>query len=318
MPAISGSAPGKIILFGEHAVVYGHPAIAIPVNQVRARAVITPDIVGQPGGVQITAPDIGLDSPIADLPIDDAIAKTVSETLAALDITDSPAFKLRVTSTIPLAAGLGSGAAASVAVIRAVAGFLGRTLADEAISKIAFEVEKIHHGTPSGIDNTVVTYEKPVYFIKDQKIEIFDVPNTLTFVIADTGIKSSTAITVGDVRSAWQNDKNKCEAIFSEIGDISRLARKLIKTGEQVKLGNLMDSNQTLLCQLGVSSSKLENLIDAARNAGALGAKISGGGRGGNMIALVEEESAAEVEDALLSAGAVNTIVTNVGGIRGK
>ncbi|MEK6256459.1 MAG: mevalonate kinase [Chloroflexota bacterium] len=312
MPAISGSAPGKIILFGEHAVVYGKPAIAVPVSEVKARAMITPDILGSPGGIQITAPDIQIDSPLAELPLNDAIAKAVSGTLELLDITAPPAFKLRVTSTIPLAAGLGSGAAVSVAVSRAVAGFLGVSLSSAQISEIAFEVEKIHHGTPSGIDNTVIAHEQPVYFVKGQAIESFDVHNPFTIVIADTGVKSSTAVSVGDVRAAWEANQDKYERIFNEIGDISRQARQHIESGVPEKMGELMDANHELLSQMGVSSPELDSLTKAARTAGALGAKLSGGGRGGNMIALVTKNMAALVEQALLTAGAINTIITTV------
>ncbi|MDH3944376.1 MAG: mevalonate kinase, partial [Anaerolineae bacterium] len=183
MPAISASAPGKIILCGEHAVVYDRAAIAVPVTQVSAKAIATPNITGEPGSVHITAPEIDLDSPLAELPIDDAIAKAVSETLAALGIEESPAFNLRVTSSIPLAAGLGSGAAVSVAVIRAVAAFNGRRLDDEQVSELAYEVEKIHHGTPSGIDNSVVTYARPVCFRRGQLIETLAVGGAFDFLI---------------------------------------------------------------------------------------------------------------------------------------
>lgn len=312
MPAISASAPGKIILFGEHAVVYGQPAIAVPVSQVKARAMITPDIAGSSGSVKITAPDIDLDSSLDLLPLDDAIAKAVSGTLAKLEIIDPPAFNLRVTSSIPLAAGLGSGAAVSVAVIRAVAGYLGGSLSDEQISEIAFEVEKIHHGTPSGIDNTVIVYETPVYFVKEQQFELFDLSISFSLVIADTGVKSSTADTVGAVRAAWVEEPNKYDQIFGEIGEVSRLARKKINDGNLSELGELMNQNHNLLAELEVSSPELETLVSAARNAGCFGAKLSGGGRGGNMIALVEEKQAEVVETALLAAGAVNTLFTTV------
>ena len=129
MPAFSVSAPGKIILFGEHAVVYGQPAIAIPVNQVKAKAIIKPDVTAPAGRVGILAPQVGLDSTLAELPANDPIALAVASTLEAVGVSQPPAFLLRITSTIPLAAGLGSGAAVSVAIIRAVSGFLGSAIA---------------------------------------------------------------------------------------------------------------------------------------------------------------------------------------------
>lgn len=313
MPAISASAPGKVILFGEHAVVYGIPAIAVPVTQVQAKAIVIPN-PGQPGAsVEIHAPEISLDSPIKDLPFEHAISRAVDLTLEALGLSTHPAFILKVSSTIPVAAGLGSGAAVTVAIIRAVSTFLGKTLPDETINDLTFEVEKIHHGTPSGIDNTVVTYARPVYFIKDQSIETFAVKEPFSIVIGDTGIPSPTAVTVGDVRKAWQAHPDKYNLLFEACGDVARRARHVIEEGEIKELGPLMDENQALLDEMGVSCSELDTLITAAREAGALGAKLSGGGRGGNMIALVQPEQAGELAVKLKKAGAANTIITVVG-----
>ena len=109
MPAISATAPGKIILFGEHAVVYGRPAIAVPVQQVRARVVVTARPRGQPGEVRVLAPDIGLDARLADLSENQPLAKVIRSVLSALGISFPPACTVRVTSTIPVAAGMGSG-----------------------------------------------------------------------------------------------------------------------------------------------------------------------------------------------------------------
>ena len=166
MPAISSSAPGKIILLGEHAVVYGRPAIAIPVTQVKARAVVLARPAAARGEIIIHAPDIGLRSAMKDLPENDPLAAAVRVTQETLALSYLPAFELTITSTIPIAAGLGSGAAISVAIIRAVAEFLGRPLTEEQLSNAAYQIEKIHHGAPSGIDNTVIAYQKPIYFIK--------------------------------------------------------------------------------------------------------------------------------------------------------
>src|SRR5512146_2592486 len=118
MPAITATAPGKIILFGEHAVVYGRPAIAVPVNGVRARVVVSANPRGGPGEVRIQAPDIHLDAQARNLPPEHPIRSAVWSVFSALGISHPPALNLRVTSTIPLAAGLGSGAAVSVAIIR--------------------------------------------------------------------------------------------------------------------------------------------------------------------------------------------------------
>ena len=123
MPAITASAPGKIILYGEHAVVYGQPAIAAPVSKLRARAVVAPDMHAPAGRVHIQAPDIGLDASLNELAEDHPLALTVRLVLVELGISNPPAFSIRVKSSIPLAAGMGSGAAVAVAMIRALGGF---------------------------------------------------------------------------------------------------------------------------------------------------------------------------------------------------
>ena len=312
MPAFTAHAPGKIILFGEHAVVYGQPAIAVPVSQVRATATVTANIGGKSGIVEIRAPNIGLETQLDDLPLDHALAAAIHGVTASLGVSAIPACTLKISSTIPVASGLGSGAAASVAIIRAFAGFLGHPLPDEQVSALAFEVEKIHHGTPSGIDNTVITFARPVYFIKDKTIETFDIAKPFTIIIGDTGLASPTRESVGDVRKGWQIDLQKFETLFSAVGSITKFARYAIETGHSEQLGPLMNKNHNLLQEMGASSAELDRLVNAAREAGALGAKLSGGGRGGNMIALVESRNASFVAKSLRDAGAKRTIVTEL------
>ncbi len=316
MPAFTATAPGKIILFGEHAVVYGRPAIAVPVASVKARAVVSADLRAAPGQVRLQAPDIGLEANLDKLPETHPLAAAARAVLAALGLNRSPACLLRVTSTIPVASGLGSGAAVTVALARAYSAFLGQPLSDEQVSALTFEIEKLHHGTPSGIDNTVITYAMPVYFQRraDEAplIETFNVPQPFQVVIGDTGVHSPTAVSVGDVRKAWLVDTERYECLFDEIGSISQAARKAIEAGQPFDLGPLMDENQVLLRQTGVSSPELDRLVQAAKSGGALGAKLSGGGRGGNMIALVEDRAVSGVVQALQEAGAVRCLVTQV------
>jgi len=308
----SSSAPGKIILFGEHAVAYGRPAIAPPVTQVRATATIRLAKNSSPGQVQVQAPDIHLQASLVDLPANHPLKAAINRTAAALKIVRLPACTIHIESTIPLAAGLGSGAAVTVAIARALSTTLGSPLDDEQVCALAFEVEKIHHGTPSGIDNTVITYARPVYFVKGEPIEQMRVGRPFTIVIADTGIASPTAKAVGDVRSAWKADKDHYEALFDSIGALADSARQAIEGGAVELLAPLMDANHGLLRKLGVSCPELDALVLAARKAGAWGAKLSGGGRGGNMIALVPKEQARKVTAALQAAGARRTFVTEI------
>jgi mevalonate kinase len=309
MPATTATAPAKIILFGEHAVVYEKPAIAIPVMEVKARAIVKAEPRAAPGIIQIQAPSLNLEAQLQDLPFDHPLGMAVHLVLERLAITRPPAMTLRVTSTIPMAAGMGSGAAVTVAIMRALSAFLGRPLPDEQVCELAYQVEIIHHGTPSGIDNTTITYARPVYYIKGQPIQTLRVAQSFILVVGDTGIPSPTASTVGDVRRSWQIDPARYEVLFETIGSLTNEARQAIELGNPAALGPLLDENQRQLEEMGVSSPELEKLIEAARSAGAQGAKLSGAGRGGNMIALTDPANARAIQEALQEAGAVNTLV---------
>jgi mevalonate kinase len=303
------SAPGKIILFGEHAVVYGRPALAVPVTQVHADVDVSDST--RPG-IWIDAPVVNLHAELNTLPSDHPIASLIHNFLFLARISPFPKLVVNITSTIPVASGLGSGAAVTVALSRALAGHLNHPMSDDEVNAFTYEIEKLHHGTPSGIDNTVVTYAKPVYFVKGQPIETFRVGKPFTIVIADTGISAPTKESVGDVRRLWMENKSRWETVFDKIGELSFTARRAIEAGKPELLGDLMNENHALLQQLTVSSPELDGLVEAARGMGAAGAKLSGGGRGGNMIALVEPEEAETVSSSLKEAGATHTIVTHV------
>jgi mevalonate kinase len=312
MPAISASAPGKIVLFGEHAVVYGRPAIAVPVTQVQARVVVTANPRARPGFMRIQSANIGLETTFDELSEEHPIRKAISSVMQVLDVDHIPACTVRLTSTIPVASGLGSGAAVAVALIRALSAFCGHPLPDDQVNALAFEVEKIHHLTPSGIDNTVITYAKPVYFVKGQDVETFHVTKPFLIVIGDTHIASPTALTVADVRRGWEADNAYYERAFDAIGKIVVEARQAIERGTPEDIGQLMNENHDWLRRINISSPELDHLATVARMAGALGAKLSGGGRGGNMIALVTPETAERVTQSLRTGGAMHTILTRV------
>lgn len=350
-----GRAPGKVILFGEHAVVYGRPALAVPVLQVTAEAIIEP---GAPGsGLVLWAADLHERVAVRDAPVDQPLAAAARWTLARLGLVD-PDWRVTVRSTIPIASGMGSGAAVSAAIVRALADAAARSQRTEGgdqraeirgqrpergnrdalsgiphpishirlplspadVSALIYEVEKLHHGTPSGIDNTVVAYGQPVYFVRGQPPQPFAIGRPFTLIIADSGIASLTRIVVSDVRRNWEREPARFEALFDRVAAIVEAARTAIAAGGPERLGPLMDENHALLREMGVSCAMLDALVAAARAAGALGAKLSGGGRGGNMIALVAEAepAATRVARALRAAGAVNVIVTRVAAETGR
>jgi len=309
-------APGKSILFGEHAVVYGRPAIAVPVTQVRACAIVEDAPRGQ--GISIRATDLGLTHRVgarvaANHP-SHALQATVVNTLERLGVDRPLDLTLTVSSTVPMARGLGSGAALATAIVRSLADHLGHDLAPQEVSDLVYQTEIIHHGTPSGIDNTVIAFEQPVYFVRDEPMQLLRVRRPFWLAIGDTGMASLTRIAVGDVRTGWAGNPKKYDALFDGIGAIAAAAKNALSSGRIGALGKLMNENQALLQALGVSSPELNRLVAAARDAGAIGAKLCGAGRGGAMLALATAAKAEGVAAELLRAGAVGVIVTQVGG----
>jgi mevalonate kinase len=303
------SAPGKLILCGEHAVVYNRPAIALPLSQIRAQATVA---AGPPGtGLQLIAPDLDRTWSAAESPAD-PLCELARATLQHLG---AGAVDLRLTmlSTIPIASGMGSGAAIGVALVRALAAYLGRGMDPAEVSALVYASEQRYHGTPSGIDNTVIAYEQAIWFQRpNATIEPIAIAAPFTMIIGDTGVRCETRLPVGEVRRRWQADQETYEALFDQVGAVVARVRDTLAIGDIAALGVLLDANQSLLEQLGVSSPELEHLVMAARNAGALGAKLSGGGWGGVMLALVDESRREQVGEALQQAGAAQVLETRV------
>jgi mevalonate kinase len=309
---VTATAPGKVILAGEHAVVYGRPAIAAPVWQVVATATVEPTAPG--AGCAIIASDLGQAFRLADASDDEPLAVVARLALVRLGVFRDPDWRIELRSEIPIASGLGSGAALSTALVRAIFAQLGQPAPPVLVSELVYESERFYHGTPSGIDNTVVAYGQPIWFVKGKPPESFTPAAPILLAIADTGIRSPTVLTVRAVREAWLRDRQQYEAIFDAIGVVVRAARHALEQGDAPALGALFNENQALLQSIGVSCDAIEGLLAAARTAGALGAKLSGAGGGGNIIALVESVTAAAVQEALLAAGARRVIVTPIGG----
>lgn len=304
---IEASASAKAILVGEHAVVYGQPAIAIPVSDLRAFAMVEPNETG----LRIISADLEIPVDIDSEAVDNALALTARLVLKTLGAAP-PDATIYIRSDIPIASGLGSGAAVSTALARALCMSLERKLDEATLNSLIYEVEKIHHGTPSGIDNTVIVYERPVYFVRGQEIETLTIGTSFTLLIGDTGKSASTRTAVAGVRELYEREPAAIQPMLDEIGGLVKSAWTALAGGDLALLGELMMQNHFLLRRLTVSSPELDRLVDAATQAGALGAKLSGGGRGGNMIALVTDETRATVTAALREAGAVYVFATEV------
>lgn len=306
---LMATAPGKIILLGEHAVVYGQPAMAVPFRALQATANVT---AAEGDAVWIAAPDLNRRYRLSAASPGDPLALAVRNAAQRLHLP-LHGLLVTVTSTLPVASGLGSGAAVCTAIVRALADHAGQTLVPDEVSAIVYESERLLHGTPSGIDNTVIAHDRPVFFVKGQGALPLAVARPHTLLVADTGVPSPTRITVGDVREAAAREPERYHAIFADIGATVRAARDRLTGEVEGELGPLLTRNHALLRELGVSSETLDTLVVAAISAGAQGAKLSGGGRGGNMIALVDADTADGVRAALLGSGARAVYETGFG-----
>lgn len=301
---IKTSAPAKLILCGEHAVVYRQPAIALPLADVRAYASAIP---GEPGaGLRFEAPDLGEAWSYADDP-QHPMSELAAAALAQLSAAP-PDLTITLRSDIPIASGMGSGAAIGTVLVRVLAAYAGRSLEAHEVSALVYASERRYHGTPSGIDNTVVAYEQAIWFERRDPaplIEPVKIGAPLYLVVGDTGVRSATHMPVGAVRERWQADPQRYEVLFEAVGQIVKQARIALASGDSAELGALLDENHILLERIGVSSPELDKLVAVARGAGALGAKLSGAGWGGVMVALTDMSGQAAVAAALRAAGAV-------------
>lgn len=294
-----GSGHGKAILLGEHAVVYGRHAIAAPIHlAVQAR------VRDNKEGVRLVVPRWGMDHRLElDPERRHSFEKPAAKILEKLELSGE-AMRIEVFPNVPRAVGLGGSAAVAVAIIRALDIHFGLGLSEEKINDLAFEAEKIAHGTPSGVDNTVATYGQPIVYCRDNtpRVQEVKLSQPIPIVVGFTGVESLTAKTVAAVRKGHQRYHNHYERLFDQIDDLTLQGLEALKRNDLEELGELMNLCQGLLNALQVSSWELEELIGIARSSGALGAKLTGGGGGGSMIALCPDNSD-EVIKAMEDAG---------------
>ena len=222
-----------------------------------------------------------------------------------------PDWDVTVRSEIPIAGGLGSGAALSTALVRALFAHAGHAAAPAETSAIVYESERHYHGTPSGIDNTVIALERPIRFDAGA-VATVRVAAPFELVVADSGEIGLTREVVASVRARRALDPARCDAWFDRIGRLSQSAVRALAEADLDGLGRLVDENHALLQDLGVSTPRIDRMVVAARAAGALGAKLSGAGGGGVMFALPGRGRTEDVIGALDRAGAARVLRTTV------
>jgi mevalonate kinase len=301
----TATAPGKLLLIGEHAAVYGQPAFALPFPAVSATATVTPTS----GALQlISEPFTGCLTPIADLPrCAEGFAHALSALLAQLQLP-AAGLDISLVSTIPLGAGLGSSAATAAALLRAVLRAYHAPEDPTALEAWVHVAERVPHGRPSGVDGCVVVAQKPLCFTVGSDYKPVETGGHFILVVANSGIPRETGQSVARVAEFYASDSAAANAAISSLGELAILAMAAWKNGEARELGRCLDNAHSQLELLGVSSLGLNRLVAAAREAGALGAKLTGAGLGGCVLALAESDQAAtQIAAAFKAAGALAT-----------
>ena len=294
-----GVSHAKVILLGEHAVVYGQPAIALPLTDLA----MTVKIESREAG-QVVLSKAYQGPLVAMAEVYEGIRQLINRLLKHFRADEMP-FTMTITSNIPQERGMGSSAATAIAIVRAFFNFFDEPLPKQDLQRWASIEESITHGSPSGLDTATAAHDEAVWFIKGQQPEKIDMSLDGTLILADTGIQGQTGLAISVVRENLTNDPETGQHHIDQIGKIAKSTRTAIAENNLVKIGNYMNEAQSHLSALGISHPKLDELINAARHAGALGAKLTGGGVGGTMIALTTNgEQTTRVIKALEDAGA--------------
>lgn len=304
---VAASAPGKAILVGEHFVVEGSPAIAVAL-EVRARAAAE-RIEG--GAVKIVSRELG-EASFTDggegplYPVYVAVREVLKR------VSERPGLRITIESDIPPGAGMGSSAAVAVAAAAATAKLLGLALSPEEIFQAALAAEVVVHGRPSGIDPFVSSHGGAIFYRKGERpVSILADFEQVRLVLADSGIQRSTGRLVAKVLAAKEKHPDVLGPLYGVAARLVEKTREALERGDFATVGELMNINHGLLSAIGVSNAKLEELVYTAREAGALGAKITGAGGGGMILALCWKEDAGRVAESLKRLAA-RVIVTSV------
>jgi mevalonate kinase len=307
-----GSGFGKVILFGEHFVVHGIPGIASAVDS-------TVDAEVKKTGVGITVRD-ERKGPRGYTQEKSAQQKeSIERMLRTMGMNPRKAtLEISLGGNLPGFSGIGASAASSVAIARAVSEEFRMGLSDEKINEIAYEAEKAYAGTPSGIDNTAATYGGLIWFKKNldggpNTIEKLSIKEPVEIILGNTGTVADTKEMIAGVAVRKKRNPEKYDAVFKQAEDLVSTARKSLNEFNLRKIGNLMNENHRMLQEIEVSCKELDYLVNLAREKGAFGAKLTGGGGGGCIVALTPGKELHEKVAAAMETEGFQVLRTMIG-----
>lgn len=297
-----GHAHGKIILIGEHSVVYSQPAIALPFKGVQVSVKVTPS-------EHMTIDCIYHQGLLEEAPSQlDNIKAVTLEVFKRLNKQQN--FNIHIESTIPQERGMGSSAAVANATIAAIYDYYDEVLDKQTQFELAQVAEAISHGDPSGLDALITVSDKPLYFVKGQEIAELDIETKGYLIIGDTGEKGQTKLAVQALGQRKLENPQLVDELIYGLGRLAHSVKELLKGNDLYTIGSIMNKSQQYLSQMGISNSSLNNLITISNQSGSLGSKLTGGGWGGCMLALSDDLILAQqIEEALLKNNARQTWV---------
>lgn len=302
-----GRATGKIILIGEHSVVYGKKAIAFPFAGVGIHTTVQkkPTIHIQSKYFSGTLDEMKQIASMHNLVL---LIEVLQKDLAL------PNFNLSIQSSIPSERGMGSSAAVAVSIVRAIFDWQNLVLDNKTLLKYVDYSEQIAHDNPSGIDAAATSGTQPILFEKGQPFEAFPLNVDAYLLVADTGIKGQTRQAVKDVATLVNQKVQSVQAIIDQLGDLTLEAKTAIIQNQAKRLGQIMTASHHLLQKLTVSNQTLDEAVEIALDNHALGAKLTGGGRGGCLIVLAKDlQNAKQIQEKLISYGMKRTWLQGLG-----